>query len=154
MLVVVLAGCTAQVDSAVTRATVESVTDGDTVVLNIDGTSERVRLLGIDTPETVDPDEPVGCYGPEASALLKELLPTGTTVSVVRDRQARDPYGRLLLYLVAPDGTLVNEQILAAGAARRLSIEPNTALADRLAASESKARQDGRGLWSACPAPS
>ncbi|MCU0275142.1 MAG: thermonuclease family protein, partial [Acidimicrobiales bacterium] len=73
--------------------------DGDTVVLRIEGRTERVRLLGVDTPETVHPDRPVECHGPESSAVLHELLPPGTVVTIGRDVQARDPYDRLLLFL-------------------------------------------------------
>src|SRR5690606_22839375 len=75
------------------RASVVRIVDGDTLVLDIGGEEELVRLLGIDTPETVHPDEPVGCYGPEASAALAQLLPVGTQVSIARDEQPRDQYG-------------------------------------------------------------
>src|SRR5215212_5435625 len=61
------------------------VVDGDTVVVDIDGQHETVRLIGIDTPETVKPDSPVECFGPEASAFTKHLLPTGTALRLVRD---------------------------------------------------------------------
>ncbi|HWJ64124.1 MAG TPA: thermonuclease family protein, partial [Acidimicrobiales bacterium] len=74
-------------------ATVTHVVDGDTVDLAIGGATERARLLGIDTPETVKPNAPVDCFGPEASARTKALLPDGTAVVVQRDREARDRYG-------------------------------------------------------------
>ena len=86
---------------------------------------ERVRLLGVDTPETVKPDTPVECFGPEASARTKELLPPGTAVRVQRDTEARDRYDRLLVYLWrGDDGLFVNQTIVAGGFARTLSIEP------------------------------
>ena len=77
---------------------VERVVDGDTVIVRAGGGALRVRLLGIDTPETVDPDRPVGCFGPEASAYTKHLL-TGRSVSLVYDRELHDRYGRLLAYV-------------------------------------------------------
>lgn len=137
-------------------AKVVSVTDGDTVELALPGSGvERARLLGIDTPETVDPDEPVGCFGPEASARTHELLPDGSIVLVQRDEEARDRYGRLLVYLwIRADGTFVNRTLVEEGLARTLSIEPNNAHRAELAASEAAARDAGRGLWSACPADS
>ena len=135
-------------DHAVVVATV----DGDTVDVDVgDGRVERIRLLGIDTPETVDPDRPVECGGPEASALLAELLPAGTVVRLERDTEARDRYGRLLAYVFLDDGTFVNEAIAGAGAAELLSIPPNGAYDERLAAAEAAARAAGAGIWGACP---
>ena len=134
------------------RGTVVAVIDGDTVDVAIGGRTERVRLLGIDTPETVDPDRPVGCHGPEASALTHSLLPEGTAVRLERDEEARDRYGRLLAYVFrVDDGVFVNEAILAAGEAEILSIEPNHAYAAELAAAAEVARSAGLGLWGGCP---
>ncbi|WP_426573298.1 thermonuclease family protein [Aquihabitans sp. McL0605] len=137
------------------RATVTHVVDGDTVDLMLAGGGhERARLLGIDTPETVKPNTPVQCFGPEASARTKDLLAPGTAVLVQRDREARDRYGRLLVYLWrAADGLFVNRSLVADGYARVLSIEPNTAHRADLAATSAAARAAGRGLWSTCPPP-
>jgi micrococcal nuclease len=129
--------------------TVERVVDGDTFVLEGGG---RVRLLGIDTPETVDSDRPVGCYGPQASVYAKHLL-SGRRVRLVYDRELRDRYGRLLayVYLRRPAGELfVNARLIALGYARTLSIPPNTAHAGELRRLEAGAALAGRGLWSAC----
>ena len=71
------------------RATVVRVVDGDTIVVAIGGVDERVRLIGIDTPESVDPRSPVDCFGPEASGAARALLPEGTEVQLVRDVEAR-----------------------------------------------------------------
>ena len=86
-----------------TYGTVTRVVDGDTVIVSADGRSEDVRVLGIDTPETVDPRKPVGCYGPQASAYTKHLL-TGRPVRLKYDRVVHDKYGRFLayVYLKAP----------------------------------------------------
>ena len=135
------------------RATVVRVVDGDTVVLRIGATEEHVRLIGVDTPETVKPDTPVQCYGPEASAHLKHFLPPGTPVRVARDAEARDHYGRLLLYLWrVGDGRFVNLEIAADGFGRPLSIPPNTAHRADIAAAVATAETRGSGLWGACPA--
>ena len=134
-------------------ATVTHVVDGDTVDLQFGtGATERARLLGIDTPETVKPNTPVECYGPEASAHTKELLTPGTRVIVQRDAEARDRYGRLLVYLWrASDGRFVNEDLITAGFARTLSIAPNTAHRADFAAAAAAAGAADVGLWGACP---
>ncbi|MGH9136678.1 MAG: thermonuclease family protein [Acidimicrobiales bacterium] len=135
------------------RGVVVNVVDGDTLEVDIGGRVERVRLVGIDTPESVDPDRPVECHGPEASALLGELLPTGTEVRLERDEEARDRYGRLLGYVFrTADGLFVNQAIAAAGEAEPLDIPPNTAYRDVIADAVAQARADGLGLWGACPA--
>jgi micrococcal nuclease len=135
-------------------ATVTHVVDGDTVDLAISGGgTERARLLGIDTPETVRPDRPVECFGPEASNRTKALLAEGTEVVVQRDEEARDRYGRLLVYVWRrADGLFVNRALVADGYARTLSIAPNRAHAADLAAAAAGARDRGAGLWGACPA--
>ncbi len=166
LLLLVLTGCTRARAAPTTAlpdgagrgmaATVVKAVDGDTVDVDIAGHGrERLRLLGIDTPETVDPNEPVGCYGPEASARTHGLLPAGTPVLLQRDEEARDRYGRLLVYLWRrADGTFVNRLLLDEGLARTLSIAPNTAHRADFSAVEAAARGAGRGLWSACPADS
>ncbi len=135
-------------------AVVEHVVDGDTVDLDLDGREERVRLIGIDTPETKDQDSPVECYGPEATALTEILIPPGTSVRLERDVEARDDYGRLLAYVHRSDGLFVNLELARQGAATVLSIRPNTAYAGAIADAVDEARRAGRGLWGACPAPS
>lgn len=137
-------------------ATVTHVVDGDTVDLALaGGETERARLLGIDTPETVKPDTPVECFGPEASGRTKALLPERTQVVVQRDEEARDRYGRLLVYLWRrDDGLFVNHALVADGYARTLSIAPNRAHAADLSAAAADARTRGAGLWGACPVAS
>ncbi|NCV47777.1 MAG: nuclease, partial [Actinobacteria bacterium] len=73
--------------------------DGDTLRADIAGVRETIRLIGVDTPETKHPTKRAQCYGPEATQFLAALLPPGTRVRIERDAEARDPYGRLLLYL-------------------------------------------------------
>jgi len=133
-------------------ATVTHVVDGDTVDLRLAGEPERARLLGIDTPETVKPNAPVDCFGPEASDRTKALLPAGTQVVVQRDREARDRYGRLLVYLWRrSDALFVNGSLVSEGYARTLSIAPNTSHQADLSARASAARSARAGLWATCP---
>ena len=132
-------------------ATVVHVIDGDTLIVDVGGVEEHVRLIGIDTPETVAPERPVECWGPEASARTKELLPPGTELRVERDSEARDHYGRLLAYVTrADDGTFVNLQLVEEGAADARSYPPNTARQPELDAAERGARAAGTGMWGAC----
>jgi micrococcal nuclease len=133
------------------NATVVGVVDGDTIDVTVDGREERVRLIGIDTPETVKPDTPVECYGPQASARTKELLPAGTPVRLERDLVARDDYGRLLAYVFRTDGLFVNRDLVDDGFARPLAIEPNLAYEDAFEQSAHDAKAAGLGLWSHCP---
>jgi micrococcal nuclease len=129
-------------------ARVASVIDGDTIEVVMAGRPDRVRLLGVDTPETVDPHRPVGCYGPEASAYTKGRL-AGRTVRLRFDRQRRDRYGRLLAY-VEIDGRRFNDELLAGGYARLLVIPPNGRHGRAMLDEELAARTAGRGLWGTC----
>lgn len=148
----VLAGCADETPSTPGRATVLEVIDGDTVLVDIDGRDEMVRLLGVDTPETVHPDRPVECFGPEASTYTAELLPPGTMVDLERDIEARDRFDRLLAHVRrSDDGLHVNLALIEAGMAEALVIEPNLALAPELRAAAARARSDEVGLWGACP---
>ncbi|MFM8663016.1 MAG: thermonuclease family protein [Acidimicrobiaceae bacterium] len=131
-------------------ATIESVIDGDTIVLRVQNQTETVRLLGVDTPETVHPSKPIECYGPEASAFTKATLAKGSTVKLLRDVEPRDRFQRLLVYLFLADGTLFNQLLIDRGFARTLSIEPNTAFASQFATHESNAKDRRVGLWQSC----
>lgn len=131
-------------------ASVIRVIDGDTVVLRLQGTIETVRLIGIDTPETVHPTKPVGCFGPEASAFTHSVLKPKTQVRVQRDIEARDRYQRLLVYLYLIDGTFINQELLRLGFARTMNIAPNTAFATKFASIETVARENQIGLWLKC----
>lgn len=148
-------GGTPSTPPATGAATVVDIVDGDTIDVEVGGRTERVRLLGIDTPESVDPDRPVECFGPEASARTAQLLPIGAAITLERDAEGRDRFGRLLAHVFvadAPDGsTSVNEVLLSEGYAEVLVIEPNRAYADRYRAAEASARAAGAGLWGSCP---
>ena len=131
--------------------TVVRVVDGDTVVVNVNGTEEKVRLIGIDTPETVDPRKPVQCFGREASNHTKELLPPGTPVTLVADVEPRDRYRRMLSYIYrSSDNLFVNLALVNDGYARVYTYPPNVAHVDEFRAAERSARDAKRGLWSTC----
>jgi micrococcal nuclease len=133
------------------NATVTRVVDGDTIVADVDGTDERVRLIGIDTPESVKPNTPVKCFGKEASKHTAELLPEGTPVRLVLDVEERDRYDRLLAYVYrAADGDFVNLTIAREGYAQQATFPPNVAHVDEFRTAVADARGAGRGLWSAC----
>ncbi|MFM8902353.1 MAG: thermonuclease family protein, partial [Actinomycetota bacterium] len=80
------------------------VVDGDTLVVSVQNQIETVRLIGVDTPETVHPTKGVECFGPEASQFTKSTLKIGTIVRLARDDEPRDRYQRLLVYLFLVDG--------------------------------------------------
>ncbi|HUR17678.1 MAG TPA: thermonuclease family protein [Acidimicrobiales bacterium] len=128
--------------------TVERVVDGDTIVVS---GGERVRLIGVDTPETKDPRRPVGCFGKQASDFTAALLPAGSRVRLEGDVEQRDRYQRLLAYVYRlPDGLFVNAELLRRGFGQVLTIPPNVAHSDDFVALAREAREDDRGLWGAC----
>jgi micrococcal nuclease len=131
---------------------VTRVVDGDTVAVRIDGADERVRYIGVDTPETVKPGTPVQCFGRTASAYNHRLV-DGQPVRLRFDAERHDRYGRLLAYVYrARDGLFVNAALVRGGYATTLTIPPNTAHATQFAALERRARERQRGLWRSCPA--
>jgi micrococcal nuclease len=130
------------------RAEVLRIVDGDTIEVEVGGTEEDVRYIGIDTPESVKPGEPVECFGPEASDANKELV-EGKDVELRYDAELRDVYGRLLAYVYVDD-EFVNAELVRGGYAQTLEIEPNTSQAPLLERLELEASREGRGLWGAC----
>ena len=122
--------------------------DGDTILVRIDGRSERVRYIGVDTPESVRPGTRVQCYGKAAAAANRRLV-DGAEVRLVYDAEARDRYGRLLAY-VYRDDTFVNAELIRRGYGKPLEIPPNVAHAAELRRLASSARRAHRGLWSRC----
>jgi micrococcal nuclease len=138
-------------------ARVTHVVDGDTIDVDLpDGSDDTVRYIGIDTPETVKPDTPVQCGGPEAHA-LNERLVGGQTVTLRFDAERRDVYGRLLAYVYLPSARpgghplFVNAELVRRGLARTLTIPPNDSFAALFARLAARAGAAGRGLWGHCP---
>ncbi len=130
------------------QATVVKVVDGDTVDVELDGASVRLRLIGLNTPETVDPRRPVECYGREASAKAHELL-DGQTVRLEDDpsQQNRDRYDRLLRYIWLPDGRLYNLEMIAQGYAYEYTYGVPYTYQHIFKQAEQTAREHERGLW-------
>lgn len=163
LLILALAGCVAnpanlsgtspEFDGSLAgaAATVVEVVDGDTIVVEMANRTERVRLIGIDTPEATGGFLPAECFGDEATGFTRSLLPEGIEVRLTRDTEARDRYDRLLAYVHrVGDRLFVNFEIAANGYAEALVIEPNTTHADSFYAAAARARDQGLGLWSEC----
>jgi micrococcal nuclease len=133
-------------------ARVVRVVDGDTIVVALAGRTERVRYIGIDTPESVKPGSPVECYAHRAAAANARLV-ARERVRLVRDVEPRDRFGRLLAYVYrVRDRLFVNAALVGDGFARTLTIPPNVRFAARFRALAADARRAGRGLWSVCAA--
>jgi micrococcal nuclease len=130
---------------------VHRVVDGDTVIVLRDGVEERVRLLGIDTPESVQPDSPVECFGPEASARADQLM-SGRSVWLEGDptQDAVDRYGRTLAYAWLDEATMVNQVLVAEGYAHEYTYDSPGVHQGTLDAAEASAQAAGAGLWSSC----
>ena len=155
LVLLALAGCGAgerasRAEAGSTR--VLRVVDGDTVLVQVGGRRERVRYIGIDTPESVRPGAPVQCFAKRASAFNDRLV-AGERVRLVADAEPRDRHGRLLAYVYrVRDGLFVNAELVRRGYARTLTIPPNVAHVEELRRLAAVARRNGRGLWSSCPA--
>jgi len=135
-------------ETGAVTTTVTRIVDGDT--LQVAYEEERVRLIGIDTPEVSGGEE---CFGTQATAHAAELVPVGTEVVLRLDVEERDRYGRLLAYVWrSADGLFLNEALVRDGYASVYTVPPNVAHQDLFLAAEREAREGGRGLWSACTA--
>ncbi|MCJ7510647.1 MAG: thermonuclease family protein [Dehalococcoidia bacterium] len=135
-----------------TLAQVVRVVDGDTIVVVMDGVEYRVRYIGINTPETVDPRRPVECYGREASQRNHELV-EGKMVELEKDVSETDSFGRLLRY-VWLNGDMVNAILVREGYALASTYPPDVKYQEIFLDLEREAREAGRGLWTGCFDPS
>ena len=129
-----------------TPATVIRVIDGDTIEVEIEGETHKVRYIGIDTPETVDPRRPVGCFGEEASAANKALV-EGLIVGLEGDVSDTDRFGRLLRYVWLNDSEMVNAILVREGYAQSSAYPPDVRHQELFDGLEAAARSAGRGLW-------
>ena len=140
------------------EARVTRVVDGDTIEVEILASEEGpgagnavvgyqydVRLLGIDTPESVKPGSPVECFGKEASAAAKAFL-EGQTVRLVKDIEEEDRFGRILRYVYVGD-ELANARLVINGYASVFTYPPNVRHADLFVQLQREARENDRGLW-------
>ena len=150
LLVATLVACLPGVIQAKEEsATVFRVIDGDTIEVSVGGRIQKVRLIGVDTPETVHPNTPVEAFGKEASEFTKRLV-AGKPI-VLRDElsgQDRDKYGRLLRYVYLEDGTFVNAEFIKQGYGHAYTRFPFKFL-EEFRQLERQAREAGRGLWGA-----
>lgn len=152
----------AETEGSASAKTTESyavvhVVDGDTFDVEIEGKTERLRMIGIDTPETVDPRKPVQCFGKEASARTKELL-LGQRVTLEADhsQDERDKYGRMLRYAFLPDGRNFGLVLIQEGYAHEYTYDKPYKYQQQFKDAERTAREAKKGLWAddACPTAS
>ena len=139
---------------------VEKIVDGDTLWVRIDepggpllaNATHKIRLLEIDTPETVAPGRPIDCGGPQASAFAARRMPVGSRVFLLADREDVDRYGRFLRYVWTEDGDFFNLDAVRTGHARAVLFAPNDAYIEIMRAAEQRARSERLGVWGAyCP---
>lgn len=136
------------------KATVVRVVDGDTYVVDIDGVETKVRLIGIDTPESVASQEYLDRTGKEnteegknISDYMKKLLSEGTALYLEFDVEKYDKYDRVLAYAYFSDGEMIQEHLLKKGYAQVMTIEPNVAYSERFVELEQAAMKEGVGIW-------
>lgn len=144
------------------QTTITKVIDGDTIQATVYGKDETIRLIGVDTPETVHPSKPVQTYGKEASDYTKSQL-SGKTVWLEKDVQERDKYGRLLAYVWTSQpveisdteirAKMFNARLLLDGYAQLLTIPPDVKYTDYFTKYQAEARNNNRGLWGLPPEP-
>ncbi|MBW2391942.1 MAG: thermonuclease family protein [Deltaproteobacteria bacterium] len=146
LILVLLAsgGTSPAADAGSLRVKVHWVDDGDTIVV---AGGERVRYLGINTPEVAHKDEPGEPFGDEAKAFNKKLV-QGRWINLELAEQQRDPYGRLLAYVFLADGTFVNGELVRQGYAHLLRKQPKLRYWERLLALQRQALKKKKGMWS------
>ena len=130
---------------------VTHATDGDTFSIDMNSKEERIRMIGVDTPETKKPNSPVQCYGPEASGFTKKLLEESGTVRLEADPigNNRDKYDRLLRYVYLQNGALINERLITEGYGFAYLTFQFSKQTD-FAAAQASAQGAKRGLWATC----
>lgn len=129
---------------------VTSFADGDTISVDMEGTTEKIRFIGVDTPETHDPRKSVQCYGQSAAAFTKNLI-GANRVRLQTDSETtnRDRYNRLLRYVYLPDGRLVNSEIIRQGYGFAYVYFPFTKM-EEFKRLQTEAERKSLGLWGRC----
>lgn len=128
--------------------------DGDTIVVKMNGKDQKIRMIGVDTPETHKPNTPVQCYGPAAANYTKTTL-TGKSFRLVSDKLSTnyDRYGRLLRYIYLTDGTNFNQSLISGGYGFYYPYFPFEK-SDAFATAQAAAQAAGKGVWGNCkPTP-
>lgn len=138
----------AAVPAATEHGIVTHIVDGDTLDVTLSGTRTRIRLLNVDTPETVKPDTPVECMGPEASKRLAQLVPLGSTVGLAFDVERLDQYGRTLATVITPSGQNASEVLADEGLGVAVKYGANIAGYATVVAAQQRAKAAGLGLYS------
>jgi micrococcal nuclease len=130
---------------------VVSVLDGDTLEIKMGKKTEKVRMIGIDTPETLDPRKPIQCYGKESSNETKSML-LGRSVTLASDptQYVKDKFGRFLAYVYRDDGLFVNQRLLEQGYAREYTYGRAYKFQKEFKALEASAQDQKKGLWEYC----
>ncbi len=131
---------------------VAKVLDGDTLVANVAGKEVIVRLIGMDTPEVVDPRKPVQCYGPEASAKAKEVL-SDKKIYLEKEKSKGnyDIYGRVLAYAKFVDGSLYNQYMIENGFAKEYTFNSEKYKYQKeFRDAQKKAKKEKVGMWGSC----
>lgn len=148
IFVLLLSGC-GELSSEEQEAAFVRAVDGDTLIANIDGTEEYVRLLLVDTPETKHPKRSVQPFGPEASQLMKTTFSPSDPIEIEYGTEKRDKYDRILAYIYTEDGQLYNEMLLKEGLARVAYVyPPNDKYVERFRDIEAEAQEKKLGIWS------
>lgn len=129
-------------------AIIRHIIDGDTIVVGYEGRDEKIRLIGINTPEIHHPTKGVEPYGYEAKRFVEGILKPGDRVKLEFDIQSRDKYGRLLAYVYLSDGRFLNALLVENGYAQVMTIPPNVKYQDLFLELQRDARENKRGLWS------
>lgn len=123
------------------------IVDGDTIILDINGVNTKVRLIGVDTPESVHNDASRNCvYGEVASEYTKGLL-KGKSVTIEYDEERTDKYDRTLAYIYLPDGTMLNELLVRNGYAVAKEYKPNVKYTNILIQAQKEAKENKLGMW-------
>lgn len=122
------------------------IVDGDTFIITYNGKNQSVRLIGVDTPESVKPNSPVEYYGKEASDYTKSLI-EGKNIRLEFDVEDRDKYNRLLAYVYLEDGRMLNEVLIGEGYAQLMTVPPNVKYSEKFVSLQKEARKEKKGLW-------
>jgi micrococcal nuclease len=139
----VQAASSAKAGQGVDTVRIEKIYDGDTIGARVDGSFEKIRMLGIDSPEMEQRP-----WGRKAKACVEALITASAwRVSLGYDLERRDKYGRILAYIWAQDGKLINEEMLRKGCAVLFTVSPNVKYAGRFSAAQKKARDLKAGVW-------